>query len=115
MEEFEEVVVGTPPDGWTLGHATVVVLDRRQPIEAWRRGAFAVHQVNSCDSGTGRLTHAPTGLRIWTCETMDQAAELAERIESLTDWGGIKTILPYGSDLYPKVREIIDQFSAIDP
>lgn len=112
MEEFEDVVVGSPPDGWTLGHATVNLQNgRRKPIEAWRRGAFAVHQVN-CESGIGRLTHAPTGHMIWTCETMDQAAELAERIESLTDWGAIKEKLPLGSDLYPKVRAIIDLHSA---
>jgi hypothetical protein len=108
MEEFEEVVLGSPPDGWTLGHATVDVLGRRKSVEAWRRGAFAVHQVN-CESGKGRLTHAPTGLLIWTCESMDHAAELAERIENLTDWSAINKMIPCGSDLFLKVREIADQ------
>lgn len=109
MEEFEETVIGTPPDGWSLGHVTVTRRPhmKPKPVEAWRRGAFAVHEVNG-EEGKGRLTHAPTGLQVWTFETMDKAAELAERIEPLTDWNAIKKEMPLGSDLYKKVRTIID-------
>lgn len=112
IDEFKETIVGTPPEGWSLGHVTVVLSDSsRKPIEAWRRGAFAVHELE-CESHSARLTHAPTGLNIWNCQTMDEAAELAERIERLTDWNAISKMLPPGSDLYPKVREIADQLLA---
>lgn len=106
-ERYAETVVGHPPEGWTIGHVTLRLLnpDERIPVEAWRRGAFAVHEAE----GGGRLTHAPTGLRIWTCRTIDDAAELAERIEALTDWDSIKKEMPPGSDLYPKVRDVIDR------
>ena len=110
--EFAETVVGQPPEGWTLGHVTVTLRDnKRVPIEAWRRGAFAVHEVFSPNKG-GRLTHAPTGLKIWFSGTMDQAAELAEKLEPLADWNAITKALPLGSDLYPKVRQVIDEMEA---
>lgn len=105
-EEFEEVILGNPPEGWILGHVTVTKRESRKPVEAWRRGAFAVHQVNNCEEGNGRLTHAPTGRAIWTFETLDLATELAEQIEQLTDWDAIKSEVPMQSDIYPKVREI---------
>ena len=110
--EFAETVVGQPPEGWALGHVTVTLRNKeRKPIEAWRRGAFAVHEVFSPIKG-GRLTHAPTGLKIWFSGSMDEAAELAERLEPLADWSAITKALPLGSDLYPKVREIIDAMEA---
>ena len=109
---YHETVVGTPPEGWTLGHVTLTLRypDERIPVEAWRRGAFAVHEVEL----GARLTHAPTGLRIWTCGTMDEAVELADRIEPLADWSAFKEELkgPIGDELYPKVREVIDQMEA---
>lgn len=109
---YAETVVGAPPDGWTLGHVTLTLRypDERVPVEAWRRGAFAVHEAE----GGARLTHAPTGLRIWTFDTMDGATELAERIEPLADWSSFKEELrgPIGDDLYPKVRGIIDEMDA---
>lgn len=103
---YAETVVGAPPEGWTLGHVTLFLRypEERIPVEAWRRGAFAVHE----GDGGGLLTHAPTGLRIWSFATMDEAAELAEKIEPLADWGAIKDELPFGTELYPKVRDIID-------
>lgn len=108
--EFAETVVGMPPEGWTLGHVTLTLRNppERIAVEAWRRGAFAVHEIFWPESG-GRLTHAPTGLKIWRFPTMDEAAELAERIEPLADWGSILESVPAGTDLYPKVRNIIDE------
>jgi hypothetical protein len=112
--EFAETVVGAPPEGWVLGHVTIMRRTKNaKPIEAWRRGAFAVHEVFAPHHG-GRLTHAPTGLANWTFDTMDKAADLAERIEGLADWGTIKSELPSGSGLYPKVRAIIDEIEAIE-
>jgi hypothetical protein len=109
---FSETVIGAPPEGWTLGHVTLTLLnpEERVPVEAWRRGAFAVHEAE----GGGRLTHAPTGLRIWTCDTMDTAAELAQRIEGLADWESIKKMLPPKTELYPRVRSIIDEIETRD-
>jgi hypothetical protein len=103
---FHETVVGSPPEGWQIGHVTMQLLFPSElvQIEAWRRGAFAVHELTY----GARLTHAPTGLRIWNTCSMDQAAELAERLEGLADWDAITATMPIGSDLYPKVKEIID-------
>lgn len=108
--KFAETVVGAPPEGWTLGHVTLTLHSppERIAVEAWRRGAFAVHQVFWPESG-GRLTHAPTGLKIWCFASMDEAAELAEKIEPLADWNSIREMLPSGTELYPKVRTIIDE------
>lgn len=113
--EFADTVVGTPPGGWTLGHVTLTLRcpDRRFPVEAWRRGAFAVHEVYGPVPGA-RLTHAPTGLKIWFHGTMDEAVELAERLEPLADWGSITKALPRGTELYPRVRAIIDEIESRD-
>ena len=107
--EFEETVSGSPPEGWSLGHVTLTLKypDERIPVEAWRRGAFAVHERTKKD---WRLTHVPTGLHIWTAPTADVAAEFAEAIEPLADWDAIKTMMPAGSDLYPKVRAVMENF-----
>ncbi len=111
--EFEETFVGIPPEGWTLGHVTLVLRspEERVPVEACRRGAFAIHEAYGCF----RLTHAPSGLRIWASPTMDEAAELAERIEPLADWNAFTKELPAGTELYPKVRKIIDEIESSDP
>jgi hypothetical protein len=106
--ELEEIIVGSPPDGWSLGHVTVNLLnpEERIPVEAWRRGAFAVHDLSS---GGARLTHAPSGLRIWSFRTKDEAVEATEAMEPFTDWTAFTEVLPSGTDLYPKVRKIVDE------
>lgn len=113
-DELIETIIGIPPPGWELGHATINGrADRdREVIEAMRRGAFAVHEVNQIDGRGWRLSHAPSGLQIWTFREMEDAIALAERIENFTDWQTIKKMLPVGTDLYPKVRKIIDEISA---
>ena len=40
---------------------------------------------------------------------MEDAVELAERIEPLTDWNAINKMLPSGTELYPKVRKVVDE------
>ncbi len=109
---FIETVVGAPPDGWTLGHVTITLHhpNERIPVEAWRKGAFAVHPTENPNGA--RLTHAPTGLRIHSARSMDEAVEFAERIEPFYDWEAIKEKMPVGTKLYPKVRKIIDEFEA---
>jgi hypothetical protein len=42
---------------------------------------------------------------------MDQAVEMAERVEPLADWGAITEQLPSGTELYPKVRKIADEIA----
>ncbi len=108
--ELKSTVNCPVPDGWSLGHATIRGLrgGEKMAIEALRYGAFAVHETIS---GNWRLTHAPSGLQIWTFNNQTQAVELAKRIETFTDWNAIKDTLPEGSDLYPKVREIIDELT----
>jgi len=36
--------------------------------------------------------------------------EFAEALEPLADWEAIKAMMPYGSDLWPKVRDVISRF-----
>jgi hypothetical protein len=105
-DEFIETIVGTPPTGWTLGHVTLQLYrpEERVPVEAWRCGAFAVHQVQR--ELPARLTHAPTGLRIDDFETMDDAVMCAEQIEPFTDWAAITKRFETGSDLYPRVKAV---------
>ena len=79
------------------------VIQRSIQIEAWRRGAFAIHEVKD----GARITHAPTGLTIWTTSFFDEAAEVAEAIEGLTDWSSIKEAAPIGGDLYKRMRHVI--------
>lgn len=107
-DEFEEVLVESPPDGWLRGHVTLALRnpEERVPVEAWRRGAFAVHR--TC-AGGARLSHAPSGLGIWTFDNMDVAAEAAEQMEPLADWNSFTKEVPAGTELYPKVRSIIDK------
>jgi hypothetical protein len=106
--EFHEVLADVPPEGWTRGHVSLHLRfpDERVSVEAWRRGAFAVHRVN--ESGAN-LTHAPTGFRIWTFRDLNSAAAAAAEMESLTDWNAIVDEMPRDSDLYPLVRAIIDR------
>lgn len=109
--ELIETVVGAPPEGWTLGHVTLQLHgpDERIPVEAWRRGPFAVHEINAAMKG--RLTHAPTGLRIVSdFASMDEAVICAEKIEPLTDWLSIKERFGSGGSagLYERVREAAD-------
>jgi hypothetical protein len=105
--EFPEIIVGLPPDGWTMGHVTVKT-DERPPfiVECWAHGAFAVHPLE-IESGSprkrlARLSHKPTGLNIGTFETLDLATEAAELIEPLTNWNAIKARLT-DPDLSKKV------------
>lgn len=109
LEKFTETIAGSPPDGWTIGHVTIKTrYDVEFAVEAFRRGPFAVHIIDiSRAYRLWRLTHAPSGLMIWTFDTLDQAAELAERIEPLADWGAFVKQIPAGTDLYPKVRDAI--------
>lgn len=112
--ELIETMIGHPPVGWTLGHVTIALtrngkLKGSQPIEAMRRGAFAVHEVELSDGRKWRLSHAPSGLQVWTFDQLEQAIELAERIESFTAWSEITKMLPIGTDLYPKVQAVIDE------
>lgn len=118
-QEFIETVIEKPPSGWTLGHVTLDLHypDERIPVEAWRRGAFAIHERVGSDGKQAVLTHAPTGLRINAFATMDDAAECAEKIEPLTDWNAIKQKFETGSELFPKVRDVVDEIKnrTLDP
>jgi hypothetical protein len=100
-----------PPEGWTLGHVTIQGRDDgdAEPIEALRHGSFAVHEIVGGDDNYWRVSHAPSGLRIWEFRKIKDAIALAERIEAFTDWNAIKGVMPRGSELYPKVRAVIDE------
>lgn len=113
-EEFFETIIEKPPAGWTLGHVTLDLHfpEQRIPVEAWRRGAFAIHERTGSDGRRSVLTHAPTGLRINEFATMDDAAECGEKIEMLTDWNTITRKFDTGSDLFPKVRDVVDAIKA---
>jgi hypothetical protein len=101
------------PQGWTLGHVTIQGrAGDAEPIEALQRGSFAVHEVRGGYGNLWRVSHAPTGLRIWEFDKIKDAIALAERIEPLTDWGAIKDAMPRGSELYPKVRAVIDKIQS---
>jgi hypothetical protein len=108
---FEETVVGNPPEGWTLGHVTLDLHypEERVPVEAWRHGPFAVHERTGSEGKEAVLTHVPTGRRVNSFATMDEAVECAETIEPFTDWDAIKQQMPPGSDLCPKVQKIVDE------
>lgn len=109
-EEFIETIVERPPEGWTLGHVTIQLYypEERIPVEAWRKGAFAVHERMGWAGKEAILTHAPTGLRINSFSTMDDAAECAEKIEPLTDWGAVEKKFDTGSELFPKVSDVVE-------
>jgi hypothetical protein len=111
--QFEETIIEKPPEGWKLGHVTLDLHypDERVPGEAWRRGEFALHVRHGSEGVEAIITHVPTGMRVnphYSFQTLDAAAECAERLEPLTDWSSIKARLGSGSDLYPKVRRIVD-------
>jgi hypothetical protein len=113
--EFVETIMGAPPEGWTLGHVTVQLHgpDERIPVEAWRRGTFAVHEVLL----KAVLTHAPTGLKISNFVTMDDAVMCAEKIEPFTDWSAIKDRFKPGESggLYERVRDVVDAIVSSKP
>jgi hypothetical protein len=110
IRTFEETVTGPAPDGWTKGYVTLQLYspEQRLPIEAWRRDAFAVHERETWDGKEAVLTHAPTGLRINSFGTVDDAVECADKIQALADWGAIDKRFDTGSDLFPKVRDVVD-------
>jgi hypothetical protein len=114
---FNRTISGSPFEGWQHGHVSLALRNppERLPVEAWRRGAFAIHKTFGYDGEGARLTHAPTGLAIYTFETKGQAAECVKRIEPLADWDSIKSKMQSGSDLYHKVRPIIDEISTNSP
>lgn len=101
-------------EGWQRGHVSLALTRPREmvPVEAWRRGAFAIHEAFDNDREVARLTHAPTGLAIYTFDTKEQAAECVKRIEPLADWESIKDEMRRDSGLYKKVRPIIDDIDA---
>lgn len=110
-EEFLDTVTGSPPKGWSLGDVIIQIerpKKKRLQVEAWRRGAFALHEREFPDGRETILTHAPTGLRIYSFPSLELTIELADRIEPLADWSAITKKMPLGSDLYPKVRDVID-------
>ncbi|WP_316176196.1 hypothetical protein [Bradyrhizobium sp. SZCCHNRI1073] len=113
-EEFLDTVIGPAPEGWALGEVIIQIerpKRKRLQVEAWKRGPFAMHEREFADGRETVLTHAPTGLRIFSFPSVEQTIELADRIEPLTDWSAITKKMPLGSDLYPKVREIIDDIN----
>ena len=111
--KYHEVVVESPPEGWTRGDTKLRVADPAEivKVEAWRRGAFAVHEVLLDEGPYGLITHAPTGYRIAVCSTMDIAAEVAEAIEPLADWAAITERSPEDRQLG---RRVMDAVLAID-
>lgn len=114
---FNTTITGSPLEGWQRGHVSLALRNppERLPVEAWRHGAFAIHETFGYDGEGARLTHAPTGLAIYTFDTKDQAAECVKHIEPLADWDSIKSEMKSGSDLYHKVRPIIEEITAPSP
>jgi len=111
-DDFIETIVGLPPEGWSLGEVELALKrpDERIVVEAWRRGPFAIHQIDRAGR-PARLTHAPTGLQIAPdFTTFDAAAECAEQLEPLCDWNSITERFQLGSDLFPKVKAVVDQW-----
>lgn len=93
ISEFDD----PPPPGWQRG-AVLVQMDEipekdlieRPLVEAWTRGAFAVHPVRCGGERLGNLTHIPTGLAITApLPTLADAVTLAHAIEGLTNWHAI--------------------------
>lgn len=103
--------VGSPPVGWEIGHVTLHLIhpEEKAVVEAWRRGAFAVHPADGCH---GVITHAPTGRGLWTARSMGHAAKMVEAIEPLADW---QTVQPgINPALRDRTRKIIDEFEAAE-
>jgi hypothetical protein len=117
-EEFLPTVMeAEAPEGWSLGYVTIMIERpecKRLPVEAWRRGPFAIHGRQYWGDDEERqtesvLTHAPTGLRISSFGSADIAAEFAAKIEPLGDWEGITAKQERGCELFFKVRDVLDQ------
>jgi hypothetical protein len=106
---YNETISDPPLSGWTTGHVTLYLEgpDERVPVEAWIRGPFAIHELKN---GLANVTHIPTGRRVCSFDNKIQAAEFAERIEPLGDWGSIYKKEPPGSELYKKILPIIDEY-----
>lgn len=116
-DHFDLELVGSPPQGWSTGHMKIHArrpADEDGPVitEAWLKGAFAIHLTKD---GVARLSHAPTGMGIWTFETPELAADCADDIAPFADWAAIKRRLKSGGELYPKVRAVIDRIEASAP
>ena len=112
-DTFELEMVGLPPKGWALGHMKIHAKRPEQedgPVitEAWTRGAFAIHRTKD---GGARLSHIPTGMGIWTFESPDLAAQCAEEIGGFANWQKVEP-QKLGSDLYKRVRPVIDRIHA---
>lgn len=96
--DYIETVLGSAPEGWSQGYIKLVVeghpVDRRLIVECWQRGAFGIHEIER-ERGDqvlrfGRLSHMPTGRQIGTFATVDDAAQIAEEIESFADWSAVE-------------------------
>ena len=107
---FVKTLSEPPPEGWERGYVTLY-LERpnedRFPIEAWIHGPFAVHDLTN---GRANVTHIPTGRRIYTLDSKEKAVEFVGKVEPLGDWSAIADRMPSGSELYAKVRPIIDEY-----
>jgi len=104
-----------PPDGWTMGDVTLTIerpKKKKIPVVAWRRGSLAVHDRIAVGLREAVITHAPTGLRIYSFPTREIATECAEKLETLTDWSAISQKQKIGSRLFPKVKKIIEEIEA---
>lgn len=104
---YLETTDAAPPEGWARGYVTLRLIfpDERVAVEAWQRGAFAVHP--TIRNGEAVITHAPTGTSIWTARSMEEGAKIVERIEPLADWSSV-AVGPK-PDLRQKVRDIINE------
>jgi hypothetical protein len=105
--EFPEVITQSPPNGWEYGTVDLFLRnpDRKHQVEAWRRGPFAVHEIENPKAG--RLTHAPTGRHMFTVATLDDAARAAEAIEGMTNWSEFSKPTAY-PDLFKQVRACVE-------
>ena len=79
-----------------------------------RRGAFGIHKRHLGGFEEFVLSHAPTGLRIYSFATSDDAAECAKRLEPLTDWSAISEKFESGSDLFSRVKPIVEEIHERD-
>lgn len=112
-DTFELELAGAAPDGWNVGHMKIhaqrpEIEDGPVITEAWTKGAFAIHLTKD---GGARLSHIPTGMGISTFETPELAAKCADNIESFANWEEVGPQIT-GSELYQKVRPVIDRINA---
>lgn len=105
IRNYFSETIGPPPDGWQSGHVTLQLIhpDERVPVEAWVRGAFAIHGV--VNSELVVITHVPSGKSVWTARDGRDATAIVEQIEPLTAW---QTVKP-DTKLRDRVREIINK------